>query len=872
MRIHLLTPLLFLSGAAALVLEVAWFRRTAQIAGGTAVAMAAVLAAVIGGMALGSFLLGRTADRVRSPLKMYGLLEIGIALGAILSPVLLGWSEGLFSFLYGSLSGSPVLLTGARFLLAVILLTPPAILMGGSLPAAAAALRAPEASRGSGIGSLYAANTIGAVCGTLAAGFMLLPALGLAHTMWCAALLSGGAGLVAILMSRGSTAGEAAASGSEAAGVSSADARRAIILYAVSGFLGLVAEVAFARSLVLVFGSTTYAFSTMLAVFLLGIGLGSLIGSRLARRPERHLRRLETTLVATAALFSLATLVVYLLPRLYLELYLSMGQSFTAGFWLRFLLAAIVLLPGSIGLGIAFPLAVHLAAGARATGEGTGRLYAANTLCSILGSTLAVFVLVPKLGPQYAIVTVALVAGCVAAWRTRRPLLLGLLGLTAVGFLPPPEKARERLMAGVYFTPSSFLLGGEIDEASWDAGVDIPFTVHGRDATVSIWRWYGLSSMLVNGKAVASNQILSDDHHLMLLGHLPMLIHENPQRVLVVGLGMGTTYRAVAMHEPQSVRVVEIEEAVVEAAAWIGFKPADVVIADARTYVKATDERFDVITSDPIHPWVRGGGDLYSREYLLACRDRLAPGGVVCQWLPVYQMGLDDVRDVARTFASVFTTAVYYGGGGDLVLVGVDADRVPDPRRPAANLLDAVLEADLKILRIAGHERLAEAVGDGPVVTDDSLRLEFSVPHHLASPELPESLAWIQDLWGNPPSPYDRLLCAQWERALGNRDAEQDHLEAALAAAPGSGFVRRYTGEIYLSEANSHIRSANPDAAAIWLAPAKSLLPDDPRILGAEADLAALRGDVELAKKLYWELLDETPDSVYIRRKLKKLE
>jgi spermidine synthase len=653
--------------------------------------------------------------------------------------------------------------------------------------------------------------------------------------------------------------------------VSGSEARRAIVLYAVSGFLGLVAEVAFTRSLVLVFGSTTYAFSTMLAVFLLGIGLGSVVGVRLARRPGRHLARLETTLAATAALFGLAALAVYLLPRLYLEMHIAMGQSFAAGFWLRGLLAAIVLLPGALGLGAAFPLAVHLAAGARGTGDGTGRLYAANTLCSILGSTLAVFLLVPWLGPQYAVVAVAILAGGFAVWRTRRPVLLGLLAVAAIGLFPPPATSRERLLAGVYFSPSAFMLGGEIDEASWDAGVDIPFSVHGQNATVSIWRWYGKSSMLVDGKAVASNQILSDDHHLMLLGHLPMLVHEDAKRVLVVGLGMGTTYRAVAMHEPETVRVAEIEEAVVTAAERLGIEPGDVVVADARTHVKATDDVYDVITSDPIHPWVRGGGDLYTREYLLACRDRLAPGGVVCQWLPVYQMGLDDIRDVARTFASVFRTAAYYGGG-DLVLVGVVGDEVPDPRPAASGRLDGVLEADLTVLRVADHDRLVEAVGEGPLLTDDALRLEFSVPYHLASPELAESFAWIEALWETPPAPYDRLIRAQWNRALGNRNAMQDHLELALKAAPGNGFVRRYAGETYLLSADTLIRSGRGDDAAVWLRAAAKLLPDDPRIAGAEADLAALRGETAKALAIYRDLLDETPDSAYIRRKIESLE
>jgi spermidine synthase len=872
MRPRTLLPLLFLSGAAALILEVAWFRRTAQVAGGTALAMAAVLAAVIGGMALGSFLLGRVADRVRSPLRLYGWLECGIAVSALLTPPLLGLSAGVHAGLTRALGDAPVVLMAARFLVATVLLAPPAILMGGTLPAMAAALRASPESRGAGIGALYGANTLGAVVGTLLAGFLLLPTLGLAATTWAAALPSGLAGFVALLMARRGSAetreGEAVVASPEP-DVPAADARRAVLLYAVSGFLGLVAEVAFTRSLVLVFGSTTYAFSMMLAVFLLGIGAGSLIGTRLARRPGRQLSRLATTLAATAALFALAGLVVYALPRLYLQLYLALGEGFTTGLLLRVLLAALVLLPGSLGLGIAFPLAAHLAAGARAVGDGTGRLYAANTLASICGSTLAVFVLVPTLGPQIAVAAVAIAAGAIAVFVQRKVLVGALAAVTLVGLVSPTEPARERLLAGVYFQPSAFLSAGEIDEESWSLGADIGFVRYGHGATVAIWNWGGRPSLLVDGKAVASSQVLADDHHLMLLGHLPMLVHPSPTKALVVGLGMGTTYRAVAAHEPSTLRVVEIEDAVVEAAAELGIRPRDVVVEDARTYLRATREKFDVITSDPIHPWVRGGGDLYTREYFLACRERLNPRGVVCQWLPVYQMGVEDLRDVIRTFTSVFRAAAYYGGG-DLVLVGTAEDAVPTPR-PFPGDVEPVLEAELEVLRVADHDALVAAAGEGPLLTDDSLRLEFSAPRQMESPELAACFAWIRALWGSPLIPYADLLDAQ--RLLQEEDGAgaQAHLEHALRQRPGHGFTRRFAGETYLNAAEDLAFDGQAELSDAFLASARKLLGEDPRLLDVEARIAAHRGETERAAALLRRLVERFPESRYLRRRLARL-
>jgi len=837
MRVRALAPLLFLSGAAALVLEVCWFRRMAQVAGGTAIAMSAVLAAVIGGMALGSLLFGRFADRARSPIRLYGALEIGVALFALIVPSLIDACRDLLA------TTAPL-----QFALSVLLLTPPAVLMGGTLPAAVAALR--EKS-GRTIGWLYSANTLGAVGGTVAAGFFLIPAFGLADSMRCAALFSGAAGGIAMLLP--ATPRQAPQPNAQQPG-----ARRALLLYATSGFLGLVAEVAFTRQLVLVFGSSTYAFSTMLAVFLLGIGIGGAVGTRLK---SNHLRRLEWTVAITAALFSLSMLAVYLLPRLYLAGYAAWGDSFGAGLLIRFLLAAAILLPGTIGLGIAFPLAAHAAG---RTARSTGSLYALNTLASVLGSTLAVFVFVPLLGPRTTVVAVALAAG-LACNRKTWPILL----ITAAGLLPAPAIAREHLLAGVFFNPGAFVREGSIDERTWRDGVDIPFTAHGREATVSIWRWYSRSSVLIDGKAVATNQVLADVHHLSLLGHLPVAIHPDPKRVLVVGLGMGTTFRAVREHGPELLRVVEIEGAVAKAAAYLDVKPRDLVIQDARSYLKRTDETFDVITSDPIHPWVRGGGDLYTREYFEMVRDRLAKNGIACQWLPVYQMGLGDIKDIVRTFSEVFSTHAYFGGG-DLILIGATGSEPPAPRPTDLYSLRRIGAEPLRDLLVAKHAALRR-VG-GTVLTDDMLKLEFSTPHEVTNPSLAENLTWIRALWGQPPQPYGLVLDARIAAAKGDWDTWEKQMRRARGSAPNHGYVAMLTGEDYLGWANALILANKLKGAEKALRHAEQYLPGDPRVKGTRAELHERRGETDQAKTLYRQLLELTPDSVYLKRKIAGLE
>jgi hypothetical protein len=324
---------------------------------------------------------------------------------------------------------------------------------------------------------------------------------------------------------------------------------------------------------------------------------------------------------------------------------------------------------------------------------------------------------------------------------------------------------------------------------------------------------------------------------------------------------MGTTYKACREHNPRLLRVVEIESAVVDAAAHLDVRPKDVVVTDARSYLRATDERFDVITSDPIHPWVRGGGDLYTVEYFRSVRNRLAPGGVACQWLPVYQMGLADVRDIVRTFREVFSAHAYYGGGWDLVLVGVADGEVPPPRPLPREWMGT---RDLRPLLVA---RDLTTVA-GTLLTDDSLRLEFSTPRHVESPELAQCLAWTLSLWRKPPAPFEAMLLAQIAWARGDLKLMDALMGDARRQAPGDGFVDRFTGETWLMRAGDYTRFGHYKAAKNALAWAERFLPKDPRVKGARAELLDAQGDREGAKKLFSELLEQWPDSAFLRRKL----
>jgi hypothetical protein len=266
-----------------------------------------------------------------------------------------------------------------------------------------------------------------------------------------------------------------------------------------------------------------------------------------------------------------------------------------------------------------------------------------------------------------------------------------------------------------------------------------------------------------------------------------------------------------------------------------------------------------VITSDPIHPWVRGGGDLYTKEYFELCRDALAPGGVVCHWLPLYQMGFEDVRAVARTFSSVFRTAVYFAGT-DLVLVGTIGGAPPTPRKTAT-----VFGEDLTLLRVADHDGLLRALTGAGMLTDDALQLEFSAPRHLASPELAQILGWVRELWGQPSEPYGAILGAQIAAANGDGAAMGEELQRALEQSPKHVFARRFAGETYLAAA------AQFDSEPFLKQASLLLPPDDLRVAGVRADLYARLGRKQAAAQIYRSLLVIEPGNRYIQRRLDRV-
>jgi spermidine synthase len=735
-----------ISGAAGLIYEVAWLRVLSLASGRTEAAVSTLLAAFLGGLAGGAALGGRLApDSPRLALRGYALLELGVALWALLVPVLPRLIAPALAYAYADGSGGApfAIVRGALTGLVVVV---PTLALGATFPLA---VRAGQGLPGRPLGptGLYVANTVGATAGAAAAGFFLLPTLGLWRTTVAGLALNVAAAGTAVALSRrlpsgspdscrsheapGGAAGAAApAAGGPGAGtgtmaasrqpglapprrlhragrrraratdvsVSRAPAPPAIALgiaLAVSGFVSLGLEVVWTRLLVLILGPTTWAFALMLAVFIGGLALGAAAGTLLAARygPRPAWLGLALLLGAVASLGT--SRVVQALP-LRVAARVARPDATLAGvMWSQIGAVALALLPLTITLGAVFPIGLALA---RRTGgslpASVGRLYAINTFGAIAGALIVGFVLLPETGLRQSLVTLSAVStiGSVAALVGSRPggatagmalaLAAGAAGLAAA--LPPFD---VRLLSSGAYKYASYLRQTDI-EASLSAG-RLLYYADGAGATVSVRRVAGSTSLAIDGKVDASDT--GDMLTQRLLAHIPLLLHREARDVAIIGLGSGVTPGSALRHPIARLDVLEISPEVVEASRFfehVNHRPlADprtrLIVGDGRLHLQLTRRRYDVVVSEPSNPWMAGMAALFTREFFEIARARLRPGGVMCQWTHTYDMGEADLRSIVATFAAAFPHVLLWQvGEGDLLLVGSEAPL--EPRLEAA--------------------------------------------------------------------------------------------------------------------------------------------------------------------------------------------
>jgi spermidine synthase len=737
-----LVLLFFFSGISALIYQVLWLRLLGLVFGVTLYAATTVLASFMAGLGLGSFAAGRLVGRSRRPIAWYGAAEILIGVAALASPIALEATEKLYVVLHPGLPGTMLWQTAVRFILSGVVLLVPTTLMGATVPIVVKSWPARRGVFGQRVSVLYSANTAGAVVGALLAGFGLVGDLGIGASFRLAALLNVVVGVVATIAAwtMPLDSGRPALPTAEAPDVVSAEAtvdrvrRMVLAVFALSGFVSLALEVVWFRMLVLFAPATTYAFTMMLATVLFGIAAGSGLVAPLMRRRQGNwavaLAILEVA-IGLVVVYSLAVL-----PWAY-------GGIIRVAAWLSRLflpevamiaaLSLLVILPAALLMGVAFPVGLRLWAAEDAAGAGraarrTGLFYSVNLLGAILGAMASGFFLVPQLGIRGSLVLLALISAAsgLLLLTVVEARAKWVLGLAAVG----------GVVVGCLLTPNPVMVA----LARRYPGERLLWNEDGLQATVTVQeRADGVRALYLDGLPQADSAPATVKIHREI-GHLPMLLHPHPTRVLVIGLGGGATAAAVASHEGAHIDVVELSETVVRGAGWLRPAHEDVIqrrnvtlrIDDGRNYLLLTPERYDVITADIIRPDRAGSGNLYSVEYFRLARRALKDDGLMLQWIP--RRSAAQYALIVRTFLTVFPETTLWaegrlmvGGKRPLRLDAQDFERKRQSLAMDAVLAEVGLDSFPALLSryVAGPAELREFVGAGLVVTDDRPLVEY---------------------------------------------------------------------------------------------------------------------------------------------------
>jgi spermidine synthase len=740
----------FLSGSTALVYEVVWVRLLALTFGNTVYAVGIVLAAYMSGLSLGSYLLGRWADRQVNLLKGYGFLEIGIAFFALLSPYLLKVIAGSYLFLHNP--DIPLwTLSALRYLLSAAVLLVPTTMMGGTLPVLSRYFIRSETQIERRLGGLYSINTLGGVIGTFLVGFILMRHLGLDLTIKVTAALNVLIGLTSIYMGSIAPGHEIT---SEARQDASPDRpagyRYAVFAFFVSGVTAMQYEVAWSRLLVGVIGSTTYAFSLILMGFLLGIGLGSLIVSYVSGRKRLDLFHFSIIQLLIGVSCFVTLLLFRSMPLLMHQGIKFAGESYSSILAVEFILVLVYTLVPTTLFGATLPIiAAVYSGGENHRGKNIGNIYAANTAGCILGSVVTAFFLLPEFGSTFSIkaaVLLNVLIGLGGLIVMRRTLVLAFAACLLALPLLPAGISLEALDSGVavYGHKPNFQMEPE--------GEFTLFAKEGLHSTVSVTMFRsGNIALKVNGKYDASTG--NDMGTQLALGYFPMLLHRSPEDVLLIGYGSGATARAVNSYPTvRNVHVVEIEPAVMEASEFfesvndnVNLSPGvDIIVDDARSYIIASGETYDVIVSEPSNPWISGIGNLFSKDFYETARSRLDKNGIFCQWVQLYGLRQEDFMMILKTFSTVFPqTTIWQTSLDDAMLIGLKEPHHVFDYGDIKDRLKGKLGRDLKAyLNISGpidflsyfvtdaKGTRAMSAGAG-INTDDLPLLEFNAPYSL---------------------------------------------------------------------------------------------------------------------------------------------
>ena len=753
------------SGALGLIYEILWMRFFALTMGSTIYAASAVTAAFMAGLALGAFAVGGLADRTRAPLSWYAAFEVAIGIFAITflkaMPAIDSAACGVASLTH-------------KFLLTAAVLAIPTVLMGATLPFISSAYVRIFTPRNNdfAVSFLYGINALGGVIGIFLSSFYLIYLLGVTRTTIAAACGNFLIAAIALLISsryrdrqlQDQPGGEKKAEGPEQETHSRNYGYARFISYMaffIVGFAALALEIIWTRLLVLIIGTSTYAFSIILIAFICGIPLGSIMIPLIIRRSPR-MEAFGVVLMLLAIASFLTIPLISLSPYVFIKIFNSFHSDFSSFTFIQYLMCLIVLMLPTTLSGYAFTCAIGtIRTGTGTVGADVGRLYFFNTVGSVLGSISAPFFFIKNFGLQNSVLYLSLlylITGITVtiASDSAKHMKILRVGLSVLVFLTLFYTCGSLDMSivasGVHYHPEKF--EGVSSFAQIEKMIRKSkqiYLAEGIDSTVGIYTQPGGTTFLkINGKTDASTGWY-DMNTQLLLAHLPMMLCKHPDKIAIIGLGAGVTAGAVLKYSPQKVDCVEISPNVIDAARFFNkvneldfTAPAlSLIEEDALTFMKNSNVKYNVIISEPSNPWIAGIASLFTVEHFTNCRAHLEKGGVMCQWIQIYSMTYDDFIRILVTFHRVFPNcSVWLSSWGDALFLAADDDFEVDFNLLRARFEKSRSRAQLGLIEILSPEsllahqildndavkKIVASFPDTEVNSNDRQFLEFSAP------------------------------------------------------------------------------------------------------------------------------------------------
>lgn len=729
----ILLLLCFLSGFAALIYEVVWMRVLSLIFGTTIPAIAIVVAVFMAGLGIGSIYFGRKVDRVNNYLKLFSFMEFGIGISSFIILLVFHYLPVIYRSIYLALNAEIFSMLLIMIISAVIMFIP-TFLMGGTFPVLSKLLIKRNEEIGKGIGVIYAINTFGSIVGASLTGFFFIAFIGQTATQVLSIAINLIIGSVSFLLSSCKIAPYKEKKSVLTEEYPNYILKISLLVAGLSGFCSLSYEILWARALNIFLANSTYNFTSVLIVFLAGISLGSFIFTKFLN-DKKQLLLLSICQTVIGVYVVITVLFLNELPSLLLVIKNILEIPIFRIVLPGLLLSFVIMMFPTLCMGISFPLICKIYThSVRRLGQSVGRVYFVNTAGSIGGSLVAGFVLIPFLGVSKSIISVAFInlsTGILLIiinpqlLKKARSIAINCCIVIITIFF-----AQRGMINPMILPPSIFRTPTRSDK--------ILYYSETSEGTVTVTedRFTGIRACYINSSAVCGTTY-DALKVVKMLGHLPFLINPNAQNALIIGFGIGITAAAVAEHDVRQIDCIEICSGVKEAAKFFSRFNKNVIHnpkinfigGDGRNYILLTDRKYDVISCDPTHPTL-GCNNLYTKEYFRLCKKILNKNGVICQYLPLHKLSLNEFKILIKTFSSVFPHTTVWLAHSHGILLATDTKIDIDFLSLSSNLqsiqddilIDPYLISSSLML---DEETVITFTAEAAINTDDHSYLEF---------------------------------------------------------------------------------------------------------------------------------------------------